>query len=49
MSYSIYISGFGVICDILGYHRFSKARFITDYLNVSVLRWYLVFWQITLV
>ncbi len=29
---------FGEICDILGYHKFSKAWFYTDYLNVSVLR-----------
>jgi len=27
---------FGEICDILGYHRFSKGWFFTDYLNVSV-------------
>jgi hypothetical protein len=26
---------FDVICDILGYHRFSKERFFADYLNVS--------------
>jgi hypothetical protein len=38
----IYISGFGVICDILGYHRFLKGRFFTDYLNVSVIGGYLV-------
>ena len=28
---------FGGICDILGYHKFSKAWFFTDYLNISVL------------
>jgi hypothetical protein len=26
---------FGVICDILGYHKFSKAWFSADYLNKS--------------
>jgi hypothetical protein len=26
---------FGAICDILGYHRFSKGWFSADYLNVS--------------
>ncbi len=31
----IYISVVWVICDILGYHRFSKRRFFADYLNVS--------------
>jgi len=41
----IYISGFGGICDILGYHKFSKAWFFADYLNISVLLYYLVLWQ----
>ena len=27
---------FGVICDILWYHRFSKAWFFADYLNISL-------------
>ena len=35
MSYSIYVSVFWDICDILGYHKFSKAWFFVDYLNIS--------------
>ena len=31
------LPGFGGICDILGYHKFSKAWFFADYLNISVL------------
>ena len=34
---------FGAICDILWYHRFWKAWFLADYLNLSQVPWYLVF------
>ena len=37
---------FGRICDILGYHNFSKAWFYTDYLNVSKLEFRLIYRQI---